>query len=588
MTDPSPQDLSPERKQSAGIGRLGRKLRLLVSGAEEQAGKSQNFADYEAGKRRRYGALVRGQWRGVCARYLARWGLSHEEDATMRQSTILHSLGCAIIVAATFAALPAIAQQNKPNVVFILADNVGYGDMGPYGGGVLRGAPTPRVDQLAREGLRLTQYLVEAACSPSRAALMTGQYSIRNGLSLVVVPNTPSTLPGNAYTMGQLFKGAGYSTAIFGKWHLGGDIGVDPQSLPSAHGFDEFYGIPPNTSWDEAVTVSLIVQTHSIKAPESVLVEKGPWIMEQKVGGPLQRVKPFTPEVRAEIDNELTAKSIDFMKRQKAAGKPFFLYFPFSMGHAPNYPSKQFAGKSRIGQYGDKMMEGDYHVGEVLDALKELELDDNTIVVFASDNGPWGWDGKDFGNLGSPDMGSPGPFRGDLGEATEGSVRTFCFVRWPGHVAPGSSSNAMFSEMDFMPTFAAILGIKLPTDRPIDGVDQTTVLFGKSEEGARESLLTFIGPDLVAVRWNQWRLYFKDMHLTGTGQQMLGGIYANSSELYYPKIYNIEMDPHEDLNVGGIQLWTMEYAYKAVREYLESLKKYPNPPAPNLTRFTGH
>src|SRR5262245_11140452 len=332
--------------------------------------------------------------------------------------------GCLLASLVFVAAEPTFAQPQKPNVVFILADNVGYGDMGPYGGGELRGAPTPRVDQLAREGMRLTQYLVEPACSPSRAALMTGQYSIRNGLSLVVVPNTPATLPGNAYTMGQLFKDAGYATAIFGKWHLGGTIGQDPQSLPAAHGFDEFYGIPPNTSWDDAVTVSLIQQTHSLNAPENVLLEKGPWIMAQKAGGLLERVKPFTPEVRAEIDNELTEKSIAFMKAQKAASKAFFLYLPFSMGHAPNYPSKQFAGKSRIGQYGDKMMEGDYHVGQVLDAVRELGIEDNTIVVFASDNGPWGWAGREFGNLGSPDMGSPGPFRGDLGEATEGSIRT--------------------------------------------------------------------------------------------------------------------------------------------------------------------
>src|SRR5271167_1185518 len=155
----------------------------------------------------------------------------------------------------------------KPNVVFILADNVGYGDLGPYGGGELRGAPTPRTDQLAREGLRLTQFLVEAGCTPSRAALMTGQYSIRNGLSLIGLPGGPNTLSGKAYTMGQLFKDAGYATAIFGKWHLG----EDPQSLPSAHGFDEFYGIPPNTSWNDAVTVALIAQTHSLDAPESVL-----------------------------------------------------------------------------------------------------------------------------------------------------------------------------------------------------------------------------------------------------------------------------------------------------------------------------
>ena len=186
----------------------------------------------------------------------------------------------------------------KPNVVFILADNVGYGDLGPYGGGELRGAPTPRIDQLAREGLRLTQYLVEPGCTPSRAALMTGQYSIRNGLSLIIVPGSESTLSQRAVTMGELFKGAGYATAIFGKWHLG----AEPQSLPTAHGFDEFYGIPPDISWDSATYVDTIVLTHSMNAPPDVLLAKGPQIVEAVAGGPLRTVKPYTREVRAEID----------------------------------------------------------------------------------------------------------------------------------------------------------------------------------------------------------------------------------------------------------------------------------------------
>jgi len=255
------------------------------------------------------------------------------------------------------------------------------------------------------------------------------------------------------------------------------------------------------------------------------------------------------------------------------------------MGHAPSYPSKAFAGKSRIGNYGDKMMEGDYHVGQVLDTLKELNIDTNTILVFCSDNGPSGWILRELGNLGSPDMGNAGPFRGELGEATEGAIRTFCFVHWPGHIAPGSSSYAMFSEMDFLPTFASILGSKLPTDRPIDGVDQTAVLYGKSEKGARESLLTFIGPDLVAARWKQWRYYFKDMHLTGTGQQMLGGMYESFGQTYFPKIYNIEMDPHEDLNIGGITIFMTAPVYRVIAAYQESVKKYPNPPSADLTNF---
>ena len=477
----------------------------------------------------------------------------------------------------------AFAQQNnKPNVVFILADNVGYGDLGSYGGGELRGAPTPRLDELAREGLRLTQFLVEPACTPSRAALMTGQYSIRSGLSLIAIEGSPNTLSARAFTMGELFKGAGYATAIFGKWHLG----VEPQSLPTAHGFDEFYGIPPDISWDAATYVETMVLTHSIDAPYDALLKTGPQIVEAKAGGPLQTVKPFTPEVRANIDNELVDKSIDFMRRQKTAGKSFFLYLPFSMGHAPNLPSKQFAGKSRIGNYGDKIMEGDYHVGQILDTLKELGIADNTIVVFASDNGPYGETAREFGNHGTPDMGSSGPFRGELGEVTEGAIRTAAIIRWPGKVKPNTTTYAMFSIMDFLPTFANIIGGRLPTDRPTDGVDQTDVLLDNSAIGHRESLLSFIGADLVAARWKQWRVYFTDIRPTGIGPQRQPGIFSASAPMAgYPKVYNIEMDPHEDLIVGGLFGWVSGPALKVVEEYLETLKKYPNPAPPNITQF---
>ena len=153
--------------------------------------------------------------------------------------------------------------------------------------------------------------------------------------------------------MGELFKNAGYTTAIFGKWHLGGA----PQSLPTAHGFDEFYGIPPDISWDAATYVDTMELTHSIPAPRDMLLARGPQIVEATLGGSLRKVKPFTQDVHANIDNELTERSIDFIRRQKAVGKPFFLYLPFSMGHTPNLPSAQFKGKSRIGNYGDKLME---------------------------------------------------------------------------------------------------------------------------------------------------------------------------------------------------------------------------------------
>jgi arylsulfatase A-like enzyme len=494
------------------------------------------------------------------------------------------TLATVLLCGLGFVPTPAAAQQppQKPNVVFILADNVGYGDLGSYGGGELRGAPTPRLDQLAREGLRLTQFLVEPACTPSRAALMTGQYSIRSGLSLIAIEGTPYTLPARAFTMGELFKRAGYATAIFGKWHLGSA----PESLPTAHGFDEFYGIPPDISWDAATYVDTIELTHSIPAPPGVLLARGPQIVTATAGGPLQTVEPFTSQVRANIDDELVDKSIDFMRRQKAAGKPFLLYLPFSMGHVPNLPSEKFKGESRIGNYGDKLMEGDYHVGQILDTLKELGLDEGTIVVFASDNGPYGQAAREFGNQGTPDMGNAGPFRGELGETTEGAIRTAAIVRWPSQVKANTTSYAMFSIMDFMPTFAHIIGGSMPTDRPIDGVDQTDVFLGTSATGHRESLLSFIGGDLVAARWKQWRIYFTDVHPTGTGPQREPGIFSTSAPMAgYPKVYNIEMDPHEDLVVGGMFSWVSGPALKAVEEYLETVKKYPNPPAPNITQF---
>ncbi|WJR76911.1 sulfatase-like hydrolase/transferase [Bradyrhizobium sp. NP1] len=178
----------------------------------------------------------------------------------MKITALMRITSAATLLALMGSATAFAQQSNKPNVVFILADNVGYGDLGSYGGGELRGAPTPRIDALAQEGLRLTQFLVESACTPSRAALMTGQYSIRNGLSLIAIEGSPYTLPASAFTMGELFKSVGYATAIFGKWHLGSA----PQSLPTAHGFDEFYGIPPDISWDASTYPQTIALTHSI------------------------------------------------------------------------------------------------------------------------------------------------------------------------------------------------------------------------------------------------------------------------------------------------------------------------------------
>jgi arylsulfatase A-like enzyme len=474
----------------------------------------------------------------------------------------------------------ALAQQPRPNILFILADNLGYGDLGVYGGGELRGAPTPRIDELAAQGLRLTQFLVEPGCTPSRAAFMTGRYSIRSGLSLVAVEgSTTGSLPATEITMAEMLRDAGYATAMFGKWHLGSA----PSAQPQNRGFDEYYGIPPGDSWDAFLAIPQGRQTKTTDIP----LDKGPQIVEAKRDEPLRAVKPYTEEVRREIDWELVERGIDFMTRQKALGKPFFLYLPISRTHFPNLPSKRFEGQSRIGQFGDSLMEGDAIVGRMLDALKDVGLDDNTIVVFASDNGPQGSVVREFGGD-MPDMGSPGPHRGELGDVSEGSIRTAAMIRWPGHIRP-RSSYTMFSIMDFFPTFARLAGGKVPNDRPIDGVDQTDLLLGTSDAARRNSLLTFVGPDLVAVRWKQFRAYFADVAPGRSGwggANLLAGTGGSAAPMNgYPRIFNIESDPREEYNIGTQYEWVSGPVLKAVEEYKASLAKHPNPPAANLTRF---
>jgi arylsulfatase len=232
-------------------------------------------------------------------------------------------------------------------------------------------------------------------------------------------------------------------------------------------------------------------------------------------------------------------------------------------------------------------MEGDALVGKMLDALKELGLERDTIVVFASDNGPQGEVVREFGGD-MQDMGSPGPYRGELGDASEGSIRTAALIRWPGQIRP-RSSYAMVSIMDFFPTLARLAGSKVPDDRPIDGVDQTDLLLGTSDTGRRDALLTFVGPELVAARWKQFRTYFADVAPGRSGwggTHLLPGTGSSAAPMNgYPKVFNIESDPREEHNIGALYEWVIGPTLKVVEDYKASLKRYPNPPAANITRF---
>jgi arylsulfatase A-like enzyme len=494
----------------------------------------------------------------------------------MKNSYVLGIINAiAVVVISIFAfVMPAVGQEKKPNIVLMLADNLGYGDLGSYGGGEIRGAPTPRLDELASGGMRFTHFLVEPACTPSRAALMTGRYSIRAGLSLVAVAGTPNTLSSKEVTMARMFKEAGYNTAMLGKWHLG----IDKQSLPQNQGFDEFWGFLDST--DDTLIWPGMKMTHNVIMPESAQ----PQILQANAGEKLKKIKPYTLEERRTIDLEMADRAVNYIKAHASPDKPFFLYIAWSRVHYPNLPSKGFEGKSRVGNYGDSLMELDYNVGRVLDAVKEKGIENNTIVVFCSDNGP---EREVVWTLGGMmgDGGLSGPFRGELGDPWEGSVRTVGMIKWPGKIKP-RASNEMFSIMDFFPTLATFAGAKAPTDRPIDGIDQSAYLLSKQEKGNRNNLITFIGDQIVAVRWRQFSVYMVDTISTGSGPGRLGGVGGAATPMNgYPAIYNIELDPREEHNLSAMFGWLGIPVGKVIMDYKATLQKYPNPPAPNLTKW---
>ncbi len=462
---------------------------------------------------------------------------------------------------------------NRPNVVFMLADNLGYGDVGCYGAGEARGMPTPNMDALAAEGVRLNQFMVEAACTPSRAACLTGRYSIRSGLSLVIAPGGTNQLQAGEYTLGNLFKDAGYDTAYYGKWHLGESTESEPQFF----GFDQwrfgFYGSSDGTLYGDNMS-----RHH---APQA-MVEAGTIYVREALQSntPSEEKFVYGLEYRRKIDNDMTDAAVEYIADKAAAGSPFFLFMGMTRPHFPNLPSDDFAGKSRIGNYGDSVMELDHNLGRVVDAVRDAGIEDNTVIVFVSDNGP-------TTTATIPEeihMASAGPWRGELGDPWEGSIRTVGIVRWPG-VTDSTVAHGMFSIMDFLPTFAAALGVDLPGDRPIDGVDQTDYLDGSKSTSNRDHLITFIDGRLAAVRWNQWRIYPTNFSYSDNNPSLGGYLGYRSETAGYPMIFNIEADPREQRAVTIENSWVTRPYGAIIGQYMATLRDHPNPPPANLTRF---
>ena len=434
------------------------------------------------------------------------------------------------------------ATGGRPNILFMLVDNLGYGELGVYGGGATRGAPTPRIDRLASEGLRLTNMNMEAQCTPSRSAILTGRYAIRSGTHSVPFGGVADGLTQWEVTMAESLSAAGYATALNGKWHLGSHDG----RLPNDQGFDEWYGIPRTT--DEALWPGSAGYSPNIMPPEQ--------IMQGRKGEKSREVKVYDLEQRRLIDAEITRRSIAFMERQAQSKKPFFAYATLTQPHLPTLPNPAFAGKTGNGDWADMLAEMDHNVGEMLDAVDRLGIRDSTIVIFASDNGPEfikPWDGW------------AGPWRGQYFTAWEGGIRVPFLIRWPGKVPAGRVSDEIVHAVDLFPTLGSITGADVPKDRPIDGVDQSNFFMGKTEKSARDGILIWCADRLQAVKWKNFKVHFYQQET----------MISPPVKLAIPLLFNLYTNPREDQDKVITDSWIFGPVQKMVGEFEASTRKYP-------------
>ena len=430
-----------------------------------------------------------------------------------------------------------------PNIVLILADNLGWGELGCYGGGALRGAPTPRIDRLASEGLRFLNFNVESDCVPTRSALMTGRHPIRTGALQSVPAGLPQGIHPWEITLAQLISGRGYATAMFGKWHLGDREG----RYPKDRGFDQWYGIPRTTN------ESMFTSTPGFD-PSVVEI---PHVMEGRSGEPARNVEVYDLEMRRRIDAELVARSNDFMRRQSKTKKPFFLYVPLTQLHYPTIPHRDFIGKTGWGEFADSMAEMDHRVGQILDEIDALQLREDTVVFFGSDNGP---------EFRRPWRGTAGPWVGTYHTAMEGSLRVPFMLRWPGRVPAGVVTDEIVHVTDLYPTLARVVGARAPTDRPIDGADQLDFFLGRQSKSNREGFVYYIKNEMRAVKWRQWK-----MHLVWETEPNVGPI-----RLETPWIFNLIQDPKEESDIGYQNAnWVRGPMLRLIRNFQESLKQHP-------------
>ncbi len=431
----------------------------------------------------------------------------------------------------------ARAADAQTNFVVIFCDDLGYGDLSCFGNPTIK---TPHLDRMAEEGQKWTQfYVADPVCTPSRAGLLTGRYPIRNGMSsaarVVLFPDSAGGLPTGEITIAEVLKQKNYATGAVGKWHLG----HLPQFLPIAQGFDSYYGIPYSNDMDpvkglpnyrlEAENPHFYADTNNYNVP---LMEDAK-IIER-------------PANQNTITRRYTEKAVEYIKANKK--KPFFLYLAHSLPHIPLFASDKFRGSSIRGTYGDVLQEIDWSVGQVLQTLRDLKLDKKTIVVFTTDNGPW----LAFKTHG----GSAGPLRAGKGTTFEGGQRVPTIFWGPGRLESGVVTE-LGSTLDLLPSFAAIAGVKAPTDRKMDGYDLSPVLFGEGKS-PRNTFHYWARAKLHAVRSGPWKLHVQQREPINYGKVV---------HLDKPELYNLETDISEAHDVADVHPDIVERLLKMINAH---------------------
>lgn len=428
-----------------------------------------------------------------------------------------------LLTAWLISGTPASAQDgggeaggDLPNVVVIFADDLGYGDLGSYGHPTIR---TPNLDRMATEGQKWTSfYVAENVCSPSRAALLTGRYPVRNGMATngrrVFFPDSDGGLPPSEITIARLLKQKDYRTAAIGKWHLG----HLPEYLPTNHGFDTYYGIPYSNDMDRTDTLGHFQATTNPKIEYfNVPLMRDTEIIER-------------PADQRTVTKRYTEEAIRFIRED--SDRPFFIYLAHTMPHVPLFRSEEFRGRSERGIYGDVVEEIDWGVGEILRTLEEEGLAENTLVVFTSDNGPWA--------VLRQHGGTAGLLYGAKGTSYEGGMRVPAIFWWPGRIEPAVVSG-IGSTLDLLPTIGTLAGVPLPDDRTLDGYDLSPVLDGE-EESPREEMIYYHGLRVFAARQGDYKLYFFKNNPLGYPEQI-------ETIDTYP-LYHLAHDPSERFDVA--------------------------------------